>query len=49
MCVGEVVKIDLHPNAKNLTVCLSFRTVKDVLPIVCGAKNVRKAIKSLLL
>jgi len=44
VCVGEVVKIDLHPNAKNLTVC-KVRTVKEVLPIVCGAKNVKEGDK----
>jgi phenylalanyl-tRNA synthetase beta chain len=44
VCVGEVVKIDLHPNAKNLTVC-KVRTEKETLPIVCGAKNVREGDK----
>jgi phenylalanyl-tRNA synthetase beta chain len=44
VCVGEVVKIDLHPNAKNLTVC-KVRTEKEELPIVCGAKNVREGDK----
>lgn len=40
VCVGEVAKIDLHPNAKNLTVC-KVKTGKEELPIVCGAKNVK--------
>ena len=44
VCVGEVVKIDLHPNAKNLTVC-KVRTVNEALPIVCGAKNVKEGDK----
>jgi phenylalanyl-tRNA synthetase beta chain len=44
VCVGEVMKIDLHPNAKNLTVC-KVRTDKGMLPIVCGAKNVREGDK----
>ena len=44
VCVGEVVKIDLHPNAKNLTVC-KVRTEKETFPIVCGAKNVQEGDK----
>jgi len=44
VCVGEVVKIDLHPDAKNLTVC-RVRTDKETLPIVCGAKNVQEGDK----
>jgi phenylalanyl-tRNA synthetase beta chain len=44
VCVGEVVKIDLHPNASNLTVC-KVRIEKETLPIVCGAKNVREGDK----
>jgi phenylalanyl-tRNA synthetase beta chain len=44
VCVGEVVKIDLHPHAKNLTVC-KVRTEKETLPIVCGAKNVHEGDK----
>jgi len=44
VCVGEVVQIELHPNANNLTVC-KVRTEKEELPIVCGAKNVRKGDK----
>lgn len=44
ICVGEVVEIDLHPNAKNLTVC-KIRTEKETLPIVCGAKNIQEGDK----
>ncbi len=44
VCVGEVVKIDLHPGAKNLTIC-RVRTDKETLPIVCGAKNVQEGDK----
>jgi phenylalanyl-tRNA synthetase beta chain len=44
VCVGEVVKIDLHPDAKNLTIC-RVRTDKETLPIVCGAKNVQEGDK----
>lgn len=44
VCVGEVVRIDLHPNAGDLTVCM-VRTEKETLPIVCGAKNVREGDK----
>jgi phenylalanyl-tRNA synthetase beta chain len=44
VCVGEVVKIDLHPDAKNLTIC-RVRTDKEMLPIVCGAKNVQEGDK----
>ncbi len=44
VCVGEVVTVDLHPHAKNLTVC-KVRTEKETLPIVCGAKNVREGDK----
>lgn len=44
VCVGEVVKIDIHPNAKNLTVC-KVRTEKEEFPIVCGAKNVKEGDK----
>jgi phenylalanyl-tRNA synthetase beta chain len=44
VCVGEVVQIEPHPNAKNLTVCI-VRTEKEELPIICGAKNVKKGDK----
>jgi phenylalanyl-tRNA synthetase beta chain len=38
-CVSaKVIKIDLHPNAKNLTVC-KVRTEKEGTAIVCGAKT----------
>lgn len=42
--VGEVITIDLHPNAKNLMIC-KVRTDKDELRIVCGAKNVKEGDK----
>jgi phenylalanyl-tRNA synthetase beta chain len=44
VCVGEVVTIDLHPIAKNLTIC-KVRTEKEELPIICGAKNIQKGDK----
>lgn len=44
VCVGEIVTIDLHPNAKNLTIC-KVRTDKEELSIVCGAKNVKEGDK----
>lgn len=44
VCVGEVVTVDLHPHAKNLTVC-KVRIEKETFPIVCGAKNVKEGDK----
>lgn len=44
VCVGEVMKIEPHPNAGSLTVC-KVRTEKEMLPIVCGARNVREGDK----
>ncbi|MCX5798892.1 MAG: phenylalanine--tRNA ligase subunit beta, partial [Proteobacteria bacterium] len=37
--VGKITAIDRHPNAKNLSIC-KIDTGKDVLLIVCGAKNI---------
>lgn len=42
--IGEVVKVDPHPNAENLTVCM-VKTGLETLPIVCGAKNVERGHK----
>ncbi len=42
--IGEVVTLEPHPNAENLTVCM-VRTGAETLPIVCGAKNVQKGHK----
>ncbi|OPX93121.1 MAG: Phenylalanine--tRNA ligase beta subunit [Syntrophorhabdus sp. PtaU1.Bin002] len=40
VCVGQIMAIDAHPNAGNLTVC-SVNVGLETLPIVCGAKNIR--------
>ena len=46
--IGEVRECSKHPNADRLNICKVFDG-KDELPIVCGAPNVRKGQKSLLL
>ena len=40
--VGEVTKIDKHPDAEKLQVCTVDVAQKTVLQIVCGASNVRE-------
>ena len=36
---GEIVSIDSHPEAGNLSIC-SINNGADILPVVCGAKNI---------
>lgn len=43
--VGEVTKIDKHPDAEKLQVCTVDVAQKTVLQIVCGASNVREGGK----
>ena len=38
--VGQIVRIDPHPQSDHLTVCL-VTTGGDVLPVVCGATNMK--------
>jgi len=42
--VGRVAAVRPHPDADKLTLC-DVDTGSEVLPIVCGAKNVREGIK----
>lgn len=39
--VGEILEMDRHPGADKLTVC-KVDVGSDVLPIVCGAANIRQ-------
>lgn len=45
--IGEIQKVDNHPNADKLHV-LSVFTGQETLQIVCGAPNVREGMKSVL-
>ena len=45
--IGEIQKVDNHPNADKLHI-LSVFTGKETLQIVCGAPNVREGMKSVL-
>jgi len=36
---GEIVSIDRHPKADNLSIC-TINNGTDILPVVCGAKNI---------
>jgi phenylalanyl-tRNA synthetase beta chain len=36
---GEIVSIDSHPEAGNLSIC-SINNGAEILPVVCGAKNI---------
>jgi phenylalanyl-tRNA synthetase beta chain len=42
--VGEVVRVERHPNADRLSVC-AVRDGKDEHQVVCGARNVAAGIK----
>ena len=44
--VVEVVNVEKHPNADRLTIC-KVNNGKEILDVVCGAKNVRKGMKSI--
>ena len=41
---GEIVSIDRHPKADNLSIC-TIDNGSNVLPVVCGAKNISKGDK----
>jgi phenylalanyl-tRNA synthetase beta chain len=43
--VGQVKKIEKHPDAEKLSVCL-VDTGTEVLQIICGAKNVKAGMKA---
>jgi len=43
--VGEILKVEQHPNADRLTVC-TVNTGKGKLQVVCGAPNVRAGMKA---
>jgi len=42
--VGQIKKIEKHPDAEKLSVCL-VDTGKETLRIICGAKNVKAGVK----
>jgi len=42
--VGEILSIEQHPETENLLLC-TVTTGAETLPIVCGAKNIRKGDK----
>ena len=44
LSVGEVLKVDKHPNADKLKVCV-VKSNTGILNIVCGAPNVSKGMK----
>ena len=44
--IVEVVNVEKHPNADRLKIC-KVNNGKEVLSLVCGAKNVRKGMKSI--
>jgi phenylalanyl-tRNA synthetase beta chain len=43
--VGEILKVEQHPNADKLTVC-TVNSGKEKLQVVCGAPNVRAGMKA---
>ncbi len=43
--VGEILKVERHPNAEKLTVC-TVNSGKAKLQVVCGAPNVRAGMKA---
>ncbi|OQW95145.1 MAG: phenylalanine--tRNA ligase subunit beta [Verrucomicrobia bacterium A1] len=43
--VGEVLKVDKHPNADKLTLC-TVNTGSGEMTVVCGAPNVKPGIKA---
>ncbi|MEJ2141829.1 MAG: phenylalanine--tRNA ligase subunit beta [Gammaproteobacteria bacterium] len=43
--VGEVIKVEKHPDADKLNVCEVNVGDKEALQIVCGAANVREGLK----
>ena len=45
LVVGEVEKIEKHPDAEKLQICTVNVGKKDRLQIVCGAKNVAQGGK----
>lgn len=45
--VGQIKKIEKHPDAEKLSVCL-VDTGKETLRIICGAKNVKAGMKASL-
>ena len=44
--VGEVLKVEPHPDADKLRVCQVNVGAKESLNIVCGAANVRKGLRA---
>ncbi len=46
--VGEVVRVEKHPNADRLSVCQVNAGTGDTLTVVCGAPNVREGMKTAL-
>ncbi len=44
LVIGEVLKVVKHPDADKLSIC-EVNVGKEVLQIVCGAKNVREGLK----
>jgi phenylalanyl-tRNA synthetase beta chain len=43
--VGEILKVEQHPNADRLTVC-TVNAGREKLQVVCGAPNVRAGMKA---
>jgi phenylalanyl-tRNA synthetase beta chain len=43
--VGEILKVEKHPNADKLTVC-TVNSGREQLQVVCGAPNVRPGMKA---
>jgi phenylalanyl-tRNA synthetase beta chain len=43
--VGEILKVERHPNADKLTVC-TVAAGKQALQVVCGAPNARPGMKA---
>ena len=43
--VGEILKVEQHPNADKLTVC-TVNSGREQLQVVCGAPNVRAGMKA---
>ena len=46
--VVEIVKINKHPNADRLNICIIKRENEETLQIVCGASNVYEGMKTIL-
>jgi phenylalanyl-tRNA synthetase beta chain len=45
--VAEVLEVKQHPNADRLNIC-KVNNGKNILEVVCGAKNVKKSLKVVL-